>query len=171
MTTPQPLIALVNGRVLADHGPQDGLAVLVRGGHIEAMTHADDPRVAGAKRHDLKGRLLLPGFIDVQVNGGGGVLFNAEPTVDALRTISAAHRKFGTTGFLPTLITDTADVMHKALDGGRCRDRARRARRARHPSGRPVPGHRAQGYSRRDAVPPAGCGGCRRDHRVIAVAW
>ncbi len=86
MTTPQPLIALINGRVLADHGPQDGLAVLVRGGHIEAMTHADDPRVAGAKRHDLKGRLLLPGFIDVQVNGGGGVLFNAEPTVEALRT-------------------------------------------------------------------------------------
>jgi N-acetylglucosamine-6-phosphate deacetylase len=52
----------------------------------------------------------------VQVNGGGGVLFNADPTVDALRTIGAAHRKFGTTGFLPTLITDTAEVMHKALD-------------------------------------------------------
>ena len=116
MTTPQPLIALIHGRVLADHGPQDGLAVLVRGERIEAITHTGDPRVAGAKAHDLKGRLLLPGFIDVQVNGGGGVLFNAEPTVDALRTIGAAHRKFGTTGFLPTLITDTAEVMHKALD-------------------------------------------------------
>ncbi len=116
MATPQPLIALVNGRVLADHGPQDGLAVLVRGKRIEAITHANDPRVASAKAHDLQGRLLLPGFIDVQVNGGGGVLFNAEPTVDALRTIGAAHRKFGTTGFLPTLITDTAEVMHKALD-------------------------------------------------------
>jgi N-acetylglucosamine-6-phosphate deacetylase len=116
MATPHPLIALINGRVLADHGPQDGLAVLVRGERIEAMTHADDPRVASAKAYDLKGRLLLPGFIDVQVNGGGGVLFNADPTVDALRTIGAAHRKFGTTGFLPTLITDTAEVMHKALD-------------------------------------------------------
>jgi N-acetylglucosamine-6-phosphate deacetylase len=111
-----PLTALINGRVLTDHGPQHGLAVLVRGERIEAITHADDPRVSGAKAHDLKGRLLLPGFIDVQVNGGGGVLFNAEPTVDALAAIGAAHRKYGTTGFLPTLITDTAEVMSKALD-------------------------------------------------------
>lgn len=114
MTT--PLTALVNGRILTDHGPRDGLVVLVRGERIEALAHADDPRVAGAQQHDLKGRLLLPGFIDVQVNGGGGVLFNAEPTVEALATIGAAHRKYGTTGFLPTLITDTADVMRKALD-------------------------------------------------------
>lgn len=108
--------ALVNARVLTDHGPQDGLAVLVRGDCIEAIVRADDVRVAAAQRHDLKGQLLLPGFIDVQVNGGGGVLFNAEPTVEALATMGAAHRKFGTTGFLPTLITDTADVMRKALD-------------------------------------------------------
>ncbi len=114
MTT--PLTALINGRVLTDHGPQAGLAVLVRGERIEAIARADDPRVSGAKTHDLQGRLLLPGFIDVQVNGGGGVLFNAEPTVEALATIGAAHRKYGTTGFLPTLITDTAEVMRKALD-------------------------------------------------------
>jgi len=108
--------ALVNARVLTDHGPQDGLAVLVRGDRIEAIVRTDDARVVAAQRHDLKGQLLLPGFIDVQVNGGGGVLFNAEPTVEALATMGAAHRKFGTTGFLPTLITDTADVMRKALD-------------------------------------------------------
>ncbi|GAB2806174.1 N-acetylglucosamine-6-phosphate deacetylase [Dyella kyungheensis] len=111
-----PLTALINGRVLADHGPQEGLAVLVRGERIEAITRADDARVSGATKHDLKGQLLLPGFIDVQVNGGGGVLFNAEPTVEALAAIGAAHRKYGTTGFLPTLITDTAEVMRKALD-------------------------------------------------------
>jgi len=108
--------ALVNARVLTDHGPQDGLAVLVRGDRLEAVVRADDARVTAAQHHDLKGQLLLPGFIDVQVNGGGGVLFNAEPTVEALATMGAAHRKFGTTGFLPTLITDTADVMRKALD-------------------------------------------------------
>ncbi|WP_243042053.1 N-acetylglucosamine-6-phosphate deacetylase [Dyella sedimenti] len=112
----QPLTALVNGRVLGDHGPRDGLAVLVRGERIEAIARAGDPRVAGAQVHDLGGRLLLPGFIDVQVNGGGGVLFNAEPTIEALAAIGAAHRKFGTTGFLPTLITDTSDVMRRALD-------------------------------------------------------
>lgn len=110
------LTALVNGRVLTDHGPRGGLVVLVRGERIEAIVDANDPRITGAKQHDLKGLLLLPGFIDVQVNGGGGVLFNAEPTVDALAAIGAAHRKYGTTGFLPTLITDTAEVMAKALD-------------------------------------------------------
>lgn len=110
------LTAIINGRVLTDHGPQDGLAVLVRGDRIEALVRADDARIARASTHDLKGHLLMPGFIDVQVNGGGGVLFNAEPTVDALAAIGAAHRKYGTTGFLPTLITDTAEVMRKALD-------------------------------------------------------
>jgi N-acetylglucosamine-6-phosphate deacetylase len=114
MTT-QPLIALVNGRVLGDHGPREGLAVLVQGERIVAIVTADDPRVAQAQSHDLQGRLLLPGFIDVQVNGGGGLLFNAAPTVETLRGIAAAHRKFGTTGFLPTLITDTAEVMFAAL--------------------------------------------------------
>ena len=59
--------------------------------------------------------LLAPGFIDVQVNGGGGVLFNDTPTVDGIRAIGAAHRKFGTTGFLPTLITDTREKMAAAV--------------------------------------------------------
>jgi N-acetylglucosamine-6-phosphate deacetylase len=115
MNAETPSIALVNGRVLTDHGVQDDLAVLVRGERIEAVTLAADKRVAAATRHDLRGRLLLPGFIDVQVNGGGGLLFNAAPTVETLRGIAAAHRKFGTTGLLPTLITDTAEVMHAAL--------------------------------------------------------
>ena len=98
MSAAQPLLALVNGRVLADHGPRNDLAVLVRGGRIEALVPAGDPSLDKATRHDLQGRLLLPGFIDVQVNGGGGLLFNAAPTVDTLRGIAAAHRRFGTTG-------------------------------------------------------------------------
>ncbi len=60
-------------------------------------------------------RLLLPGFIDVQVNGGGGVLFNEAPTVETIRRIGAAHRRYGTTGFLPTLISDDPVVMRAAL--------------------------------------------------------
>jgi N-acetylglucosamine-6-phosphate deacetylase len=111
----QEIIALVNGRVLGEHGPRGGLAVLVQGERILAVTDINDPRIARARQHDLHGHMLLPGFIDVQVNGGGGVLFNETPTVDALRTIAAAHRKFGTTGMLPTLITDTPEVMHAAL--------------------------------------------------------
>ena len=111
----QNMLALVNGRVLGEHGPREGQAVLVDGAHIVAIVAQDDPRIAEARQHDLRGQLLLPGFIDVQVNGGGGVLFNETPTVEALDAIATAHRKFGTTGLLPTLITDTPQVMRAAL--------------------------------------------------------
>jgi N-acetylglucosamine-6-phosphate deacetylase len=109
-------IALVNGRILTDHGLQGGFAVLVEGEHIVGLALPSDPRVRAAERHDLGGRMLLPGFIDCQVNGGGGVLFNDAPTVEAIRTIGQAHRRYGTTGFLPTLISDDVEVMRKAID-------------------------------------------------------
>jgi len=109
------LDALVNGRVLADEEIRDGLAVLVEGSRIVAVVREDDARLREAERHDLQGGTLLPGFIDAQVNGGGGVLFNNAPDVDAIRRIGAAHRRFGTTGFLPTLISDDLAVMRKAI--------------------------------------------------------
>ncbi|HVH80326.1 MAG TPA: N-acetylglucosamine-6-phosphate deacetylase, partial [Stellaceae bacterium] len=59
---------------------------------------------------------LAPGFIDLQVNGGGDVLFNDTPTPDGIATITQAHRRFGTTGLLPTLITDTPAKMHAAQE-------------------------------------------------------
>jgi N-acetylglucosamine-6-phosphate deacetylase len=64
---------------------------------------------------DLAGALLLPGFVDTQVNGGGGHLFNEEPSVDTIRAIGAAHRRFGTTAFLPTLISDDLSVVARAI--------------------------------------------------------
>lgn len=112
---PNPLVALVNGRVLGDHGPRENMAVLVRGKRIVAIVAQDDPRLADAQKHDLRGHLLLPGFIDVQVNGGGGLLFNDDPSVETLHGIAQAHRTFGTTGMLPTLISDTAEKMRAAL--------------------------------------------------------
>jgi len=107
--------ALRNGRVLTEDGFRDDLVVLVEGERIVALCDADDTRVRDAEAIDLGGDALLPGFIDAQVNGGGGVLFNDEPTVDAIRHIGAAHRRFGTTGFLPTLISDDAGVMRDAI--------------------------------------------------------
>ncbi|MEY2168833.1 MULTISPECIES: N-acetylglucosamine-6-phosphate deacetylase [unclassified Rhodanobacter] len=107
--------ALTNARVLTAHGWRDDLAVLVEGERIAALLPNDHPQVRAAQVQDLAGALLVPGFIDVQVNGGGGALFNAAPTVATIRTIGAAHRKFGTTGFLPTLISDSTDVMRAAL--------------------------------------------------------
>lgn len=60
--------------------------------------------------------LVVPGFIDLQVNGGGGALFNDSPSLDKLKTIIAAHTKFGTTAMMPTLITDKIEVMEQAAD-------------------------------------------------------
>ncbi|MEA9740393.1 N-acetylglucosamine-6-phosphate deacetylase [Xanthomonas campestris pv. raphani] len=111
-----PIQALCNARVLTDDGLQDGLAVLLDGAQIQAVVAADDARVAQAgTRVDLGGATLLPGFIDIQVNGGGGVLFNNACTPQALATIAKAHRRYGTTGMLPTLISDTAEVMAEAI--------------------------------------------------------
>jgi N-acetylglucosamine-6-phosphate deacetylase len=56
---------------------------------------------------------LAPGLIDVQVNGGGGVLLNDQPTEAGVRRIVEAHRKFGTTGSLPTLITDRTEIIEQ----------------------------------------------------------
>lgn len=74
---------------------------------FDGDTHHFDEKLVG---------LIVPGFIDLQVNGGGGVLLNATPTLAGVKTIMAAHAKFGTTAMLPTLITDTVAVMAKAAD-------------------------------------------------------
>ncbi len=106
--------ALTNGRIFTGTAFLDGHTVLLHAGRIADIVAAD--RVPeGLARRDLGGGLLAPGFIDLQVNGGGGVLFNDQPTVAAIATIAAAHRRFGTTGLLPTFITDTADKMALAV--------------------------------------------------------
>ena len=107
--------ALVNGRVLLDEGFRDDVAVLLSAGRVQAVVEAGDARVRDAARVDLAGGSLLPGFIDAQVNGGGGVLLNNTPTVEGIRAIAAAHRRHGTTGLLPTLISDRADTMREAI--------------------------------------------------------
>ncbi len=111
-------LALVNGRVMTERGLVEGLAVRLHGDRIAAI----GPRAevaAGAETRDLAGALLLPGFIDTQVNGGDGVLFNDAPTVGTIARIGAAHRRFGTTGFLPTLISDDLSVVGAAIEATR----------------------------------------------------
>lgn len=109
------LEALVNGKVLGDGGFVADRVVLIDGRRIAGVVAPDDPRIASAKRRDLEGALLLPGFVDSQVNGGGGLLFNDDPSVETIRAIGAAHRRFGTTSFLPTLISDDMSVLAKAI--------------------------------------------------------
>ena len=107
--------ALINARILTPEGWRDDATLLVKDGHIVAVTTADDARLRGVEQHDLQGLSVLPGFIDCQVNGGGGVLFNTAPTVAGIHAIAAAHRRFGTTALLPTLISDKTEVMRQAL--------------------------------------------------------
>jgi N-acetylglucosamine-6-phosphate deacetylase len=89
-------------------------AVIIEGRRISALVPTNDLPGALPIRRLPDGAWLAPGFIDVQVNGGGDVLFNDTPTVEGIAAIVAAHRRFGTTALLPTLISDTADKMHAA---------------------------------------------------------
>jgi N-acetylglucosamine-6-phosphate deacetylase len=110
--------ALINGRVMTDRGLVEGLAVRMSGERIVGLGPREDMS-AGAAVRDLGGALLLPGFIDTQVNGGAGLLFNDEATVETIAAIGAAHRPFGTTGFLPTLISDDLHTVEAAITATR----------------------------------------------------
>jgi len=89
-------------------------AVLIEGSQIISLVSRSE-LPTNLTIHELPGGAwLAPGFIDLQVNGGGDVLFNNSPTPEAVATIVAAHRRFGTTALLPTLITDTFDKMKAA---------------------------------------------------------
>lgn len=81
--------------------------VQISEGRIVAIEPTTEPVINGT---------LVPGFVDVQVNGGGGALFNTAPTADTLRTMVKAHAQFGTTALLPTVITDAIDVMQQTAD-------------------------------------------------------
>jgi N-acetylglucosamine-6-phosphate deacetylase len=96
----------------------DDRALIVEGASIRALVDFKD-RPRGADEIDLGGGTLAPGLIDWQINGGGGVLFNAEPSVESIARIAAAHRREGVTGFLPTVVTDTPGVLAAALTAAR----------------------------------------------------
>jgi N-acetylglucosamine-6-phosphate deacetylase len=112
---PRPMSLFLTGaRILADGAWHSGQGVLVDdGGAIEAVLpeHTSVPANSVALPPET---LLAPGLVDVQVNGGGGILFNDTPTAEAARAIAATHRRLGTTAIMPTLITDTAAAMQRA---------------------------------------------------------
>ena len=106
---------LINSRLFDGERVHNDRDLLLDDGQIVDVIAASDAVSADYTVDDIGGHLLAPGLIDLQVNGGGGVLFNDAPTVATLRTIAAAHRQYGTTAFLPTLITDSDDVVDAAL--------------------------------------------------------
>ena len=107
------MIVLSGARIFDGERFHDDHAVVVEGERIAAIVpYAERP---DGEAYDLAGGLLAPGYIDVQVNGGGGVLFNDDPSPEAIARIAAAHRKHGTVGLLPTLVTDAPQMMAAAI--------------------------------------------------------
>ena len=90
-------------------------AVVIAGVRIAGIMRRGELPVALPVHNLPEGFWLAPGFIDVQVNGGGDVLFNDAPTPETIRAIVAAHRRFGTTALLPTLISDSPAKMRAAV--------------------------------------------------------
>jgi N-acetylglucosamine-6-phosphate deacetylase len=91
---------IIDGADVVDIVPRDGVS-----GDLEIV--------------DVKGNLIAPAFVDIQVNGGGGVLFNQDTTVDGIEVMAGAHAAFGTLSFLPTLITASVEKMVAAVDAVR----------------------------------------------------
>lgn len=109
--------ALTGARIFDGDDWHEGAALVVRDGLVEAMLPLGalpgDIRVI-----DIGGGMLVPGFVDIQVNGGGGVMLNDHPDVASIETICRAHAPFGTTALLPTLITDTPAITAAAIAAG-----------------------------------------------------
>lgn len=106
---------LVAHRLFDGEAMREDVALVIRDGFIADIV----PRSQLAQEaiaEVLPDGVLAPGFIDVQVNGGGGRMLNNAPTVETVDVMAKAHRRFGTTAMLPTLITDTRDISERAVD-------------------------------------------------------
>lgn len=110
--------ALCGARIFDGQVWHDDACLVVAYGEIEAILPPES-LPADLKRVQAGGSMLAPGFIDLQVNGGGGVMLNDHPDLASIETICAAHVPFGTTALLPTLITDTPEITAAAIEAGR----------------------------------------------------
>ncbi len=106
---------LANGRIVTPGGIIDRGAVAVRDGMIDGVGQTVSSQSPHDEIIDLENDFLLPGFVDVQVNGGGGLLFNDDPCSGTAIEMARAHRAFGTTSLLPTLISDDLDKVEQAI--------------------------------------------------------
>ena len=107
---------IISGTVFDGDRLHKNHSVVVRGTRVTDLVPRSTVARESGPRFDLGSDILVPGFLDLQVNGGGGMLFNDAPTPETITAIGTAHAPFGTVGFLPTLITDTDAVMRRAVD-------------------------------------------------------
>lgn len=111
--------AILADRIFDGHGWHVEAAVLIREGRIVGLGSGSEVPPDWPHIQLPAGAFLAPGFIDLQVNGGGGVLLNDQPTADGMRAIARAHRRYGTLACLPTLITDNRERMRNAIAAAR----------------------------------------------------
>jgi len=109
--------AITGARIFDGDAWHEDSALVIAGDAVEAIVPAASLAPA-IRRVEAGGSMLVPGFIDLQVNGGGGVMLNDHPDVASIETICRAHAPFGTTALLPTLITDTPRITASALAAG-----------------------------------------------------
>src|SRR3981081_186158 len=100
-------LAISADRIFDGYRWHDDAVVVIDRGVVQCIAPRDQSAGDWPTEFMPPGTVLAPGFIDLQVNGGGGILLNDEPTPEAMRAIARAHRRYGTTSCLPTLISDT----------------------------------------------------------------
>lgn len=110
----EPVTAYVGADIFDGISLHSARALIVKGDKVSAILELQEvPETAILVQ--LAGGTIAPGFVDLQVNGGGGVMFNGCPNVDGLRTIAKAHARLGATSILPTLITDRPETTLAAI--------------------------------------------------------
>ncbi len=110
--------AISGARIFTGDTFLEGHSLIVQNGRIEALVKDEDLELE-LPRCQLRGGILAPGFIDIQVNGGGDVLFNNDTSSEGLGKMMAGHRRFGTTGMMPTLISDDLAVLKAGVEAVR----------------------------------------------------
>ena len=108
--------AITGARIFDGAEWHDRMALVIEDGKVEGLIAADSP--TDAIRVPADGAMIVPGFLDLQINGGGGALLNETPTVEAIRTICTTFAQFGTTACLPTIVTDTVPVNEATIAAG-----------------------------------------------------
>ncbi len=114
-TSPHASFAVLASRVFDGRRWHSRAAVLIDDGRIRGIAPWGEVPDGWPHRRLPDGTMLAPGFIDLQVNGGGGVLLNDDPSAEAMRAIARAHRRYGVTACLPTLITDSRQQTQAAI--------------------------------------------------------
>lgn len=107
----------IGARIFDGERFHDERALIVKDGRVEAIVGRND--LPEGEVVTLTGGVLSAGFIDAQVNGGGGRMLNDEPSPDSMYMIADGHRPYGTTALLPTLITDTAEATAAAIEAAK----------------------------------------------------